>query len=247
MGSSVDRNRAAAPLTATGSRRGSRRSELWRVVPRNAVVDNRDPTNATANAGRIVRDGATADKTTWDVAAFAGYRFGGAVHLDIEADFSRHRGVASGRLTGAGSSPGRNQLGDAWPEDWSLTKRRGRGLAARLGARVPSLGARLYVLGGLRRLQADFRSSWTGCVSVVRCEPGEFTAGRTRRDARHDVWTAGVGVEKRLGSIDIRGELRYADHGGSKRTGRLDELGIAVPAVVEADEVGVGIGFVWRP
>ena len=211
------------------------------------AVDNRAPANMTANAGRLLVANASADEATWDVAAFAGYRFGGAVYLDIEADFSIHRGTASGRLPGAGSSPGRNQLGEVWPEDWSLTRDRSHGFTLRLGTHVPSLGAGVYVIGGLRRVYATFRSSYTGCVLTVRCGPGQFIGGSTRRGEKYDGWTAGVGVEKPFGRFAVRSELRYADHGGSKRTEHLDELGLAIPVEVGASEVAIGIGLVWRP
>ena len=52
-----------------------------------------------------------------------------------------HSGKAPGRLPGAGSSPGRNQVGEVWAENWSLAKDRTYGITARLGARLPMFGA----------------------------------------------------------------------------------------------------------
>lgn len=210
-------------------------------------VDSRDPRNMSANAGRILFSDASADQTTWDAGALVGVRLGGAAFLDIEADLVTHRGTASGRLPGAGTSPGRNQLGEVWPEEWSLAKERSYGLTLRAGAQVPALGADIYVFGGIRRLDADFRTSYTGCLIAGGCTAGEFTTGREQHDEEYDGWVAGAGVEKRLGSISLRGELRYADHGSSERTVPFDEVAVTVPVELAAGEVGLGFGLIWRP
>ena len=81
------------------------------------AVDSRDPTNRSANADRILLGNASADEIVWDAGVFAGYRLGGPVFLDIEADFTTHRGRVYGHLPGEGSSPGRNRLGEVGPED----------------------------------------------------------------------------------------------------------------------------------
>ena len=159
-----------------------------------------------------------------------------ALHLDLEGDWVSHSGTASGRLPGAGSSPERNQLGDAWPEDWSLAKDRSYGITARLGTGFfAPLGASIYVFGGIRRLEADFRTSYTGCLLLTACLPDEFTNGRERHDEEYDAWIAG------------RGELRYTDHGSSKRTVRFEEVAVIVPVELESGEIGVGVSVVWRP
>ncbi len=68
-----------------------------------------------------------------------------------------------------------------------------------------------------------------------------------RNNARYDAWIAGVGLEKNFGSLGIRGELRYTDHGSSKRTVRFEEVAVIVPVELESGEVGVGVSVVWRP
>lgn len=138
-------------------------------------VDSRHAGNMSANAGRVVFSSDSADQTTWDAAVLVGYRLGQSPFLDVEADLVTHRGTASGRLPGAGASPGNDQLGDVWPEDWSLAKDRSYGVTLRVGAEAAGLGADLYVLGGLRRLDADFRTAYTGCLLVDGCPPGQFT------------------------------------------------------------------------
>lgn len=210
-------------------------------------VDSRHAGNMSANAGRIVYSSGSADQTTWDAGALVGYRFGESTFLDIEADLVTHRGTASGRLPGAGASPGNNQLGDVWPEDWSVAKDRSYGVTLRLGVETPGLGADIYVLGGMRRLDADFRTAYTGCLLADACGPGEFTTGREQHDEEYDAWVAGAGFEKTLGSIAIRGEVRYADHGSSERTVPFDEVAVTVPVELASGEVGFGLGLIWRP
>ena len=210
-------------------------------------VDNRHAGNMSANAGRIVFSSDSADQTTWDAGVLVGYRLGRSPFLDVEADLVTHRGEASGRLPGAGASPGNNQLGDVWPEDWSMAKDRSYGVTLRLGVEVPGLGADLYVLGGVRRLDADFRTAYTGCLLPAGCAPGEFATGREQHDEDYDAWVVGAGFEKTLGSIALRGEVRYADHGSSERTVPFDEVAVTVPVELAAAEVGLGLGLIWRP
>lgn len=210
-------------------------------------VDNRHAGNMSANAGRIVFSSDSADQTTWDVGVLVGYRLGRSTFLDVEADLVTHRGEASGRLPGAGASPGNNQLGDVWPEDWSMAKDRSYGVTLRLGVETPGLGADLYVLGGLRRLDADFHTAYTGCLSAAGCGPGEFTSEREQHDEDYDAWVVGAGFEKALGSIALRGEVRYADHGSSERTVPFNEVAVTVPVELAAGEVGLGLGLIWRP
>ena len=211
-------------------------------------VDSRHPDNVSANAGRIFFASDSADNTTWDAGLVLGYRLGlGPLDLDIEGDIVTHSGEASGSHPGAGTSPGRNQLGEVWPESWSLAKDRSYGITARLGAPVPMFGADLSAFVGIRRLEATFRTSYTGCLLVTACSPGEFTAGRERHDEEYDAWVAGVALEKSLGPVGLRGELRYTDHGSSKRTVRFDDVAVTVPVDLESGEIGLGVSLIWRP
>ena len=211
-------------------------------------VDSRHPGNLSPNAGTVIFASDSADDTTWDAGLLLGYRIGlGPLDLDIEGDIVTHSGEASGRLPGAGSSPGRNQVGEVWPENWSLAKDRSYGITARLGAPLPMFGADISAFVGVRRLDATFRTSYTGCLLVGGCSPEEFVDGRERHDEEYDAWVAGVAVEKSLGPIGIRGELRYTDHGSSKRTVAFDEVAVTVPVDLESGEIGVGVSLVWRP
>lgn len=239
---------ATLSATAEGLYLGVSASAAFYDVDYSKAVDSRHADNVSANAGRIFSASDSADHTTWDAGLVLGYRFGlGPLHLDIEGDVVTHGGEASARLPGAGASSGRNQLGEVWPEDWSLAKDRSYGITARLGGPVPMFGADLSAFVGVRRLDATFSTSYTGCLLVSGCPPGEFTDGRERHDEEYDAWVAGVAFEKSLGPVGLRGELRYTDHGNSKRTVRFDDVFVTVPVDLESGEIGLGVSLIWRP
>lgn len=210
-------------------------------------VDSSSPANTSANAGRVLFSSDTADDITWDAGPVLGYRFGSGVsYLEIEADLVNYTGSVSGRLPGSGSSPGRNQLGEVWPENWSLAKERSLGLTLRLGSAMPALGGSIYGFAGLRRLDAEFATSYRGCLSPSGCAPGQLTFGQETHDEEFNAWVAGVGLEKMLGKIGIRAEVRYTDHGDSSRTVPFESVAVVVPVTLSTSETGVGLGLIWR-
>lgn len=212
------------------------------------AVDSTSPANVSANAGRIISAKSSADTVSWDTGVLLGVRFGGqSAYLEIEGDVVTHSGEAAGRMEGAGTSPRRNQLGDVWPEDWSQTKDRSYGLTLRLGTAAPALGASIFAFAGIRDVAATFDTRYTGCLNVTPCAPGQLTTGTETHDESYSGWIAGVGVEKELGSIGIRGEVRYSNHGESTRTVPFDEVAVVVPVELSAGEFGAGVALVWRP
>ena len=211
------------------------------------AVDNTAPGNISAGAGRIVRASAAADSATWDAGLLAGYRLPvGILYLDLEGDLVLHQGSVSAVLAGQGTSPGRNQLGEVWPEDWSLTKKRSFGATARLGMETPIPGVSVYALFGLRSLDADFETAYTGCLSPMGCAPGELTSGEERHDESFDARTIGVGLEMALGTAAVRGEIRHTDHGSSTRTVPFTEVAVTVPVELATSEFGAGVSLVLR-
>lgn len=211
------------------------------------AVDNTNPANLSASAGRVVRASAAADSATWDAGLLAGYRLPlGVFYLDVEGDVVLHQGSVSAYLAGGGTSPGRNQLGEVWPEDWSLAKKRSFGAAARLGMEVPVFGASVYALLGLRSLNADFETAYTGCLSPAGCAPGELTSGEEQHDESFNARTIGVGLEVALGPAALRGEVRHTDHGSSTRTVQFTDVAVTVPVELATSEFGAGVSLVWR-
>ena len=101
----------------------------------------------------------------------------------------------------------------------------------------------MYGLAGLRRLEATLTADFTGCFDFTLCAPGEFVSVTNVHDQDFAGWTAGAGLEKRLG---IRREVRYTDHGGSERVVPYDELAITVPLRLEADGLGALVSLLWH-
>ena len=212
------------------------------------TVDNTHPGNVSRSRGRVYRADDTAAGAAYGAGLLAGYRVplgAGGVFLSPEADVAFHGGAVRGRFEGAGFSEGRNQLGEAWPEDWSLEAKRSYGLTLRLGAGVGS-DASVYGLAGLRRLEATFSADFTGCFDFTLCAADEFVSGTDVHDEAFTGWTAGAGVERRLGSTSIRGEVRYTDPGSSERVVPYDELAITVPLRLEADGIGALVSVIWH-
>ena len=211
------------------------------------AVDSTDPRNVSASAGQIVRASQAADSATWDAGLLVGYRLPLAIlYLDVEGDLVLHQGSVSAFLAGQGTSPGRNQLGEVWPENWSLTKKRSFGATARLGMELPMPGLSVYALLGVRSLDADFETEYTGCLSPMGCAPGELTSGEEQHDESFNARTIGVGLEMALGTAAVRGEVRHTDHGSSTRTVPFTEVAVTVPVELETSEFGAGVSLVWR-
>ena len=74
-----------------------------------------------------------------------------------------------------------------------------------------------------------------------------LTTVREQHDEEYDAWVVGAGLEKKLGSIATRGELRYADHDSSTRTVPFDDVAVTVPMELTSGGIGLGVGLIWRP
>jgi len=215
------------------------------------TVDNTDPRNASPSRGQVYRADDTGVGATYGVGFLAGYRRplgAGGTYLSPEADLSLHGGAVNGYLEGAGLSAGRNQLGESWPEDWSFEERRSYGLTIRLGAGISAPGTAselsVHALAGFRRLDARLGLDYAGCFTAALCAADELTPVTESHDESFTGWTAGAGLEKRLGNTAIRGELRYTDYGSAKRVVPYDDLGISVPLVLEASGPSVLVSLI---
>ena len=215
------------------------------------AVDNTDPRNMSPSRGEVHRADASDAGVTGGVGFAAGYRvpFGtSGVFLSGEVDAAYARGTVAGRLEGAGFSAERMQLGENWPEDWSLATRRSYGLTVRLGTQVPpGSGLSLYGLAGLRRLDARFGVDYVGCFRLSPCTAAaEFVPGADRYDESFTGWTAGAGVEQRLGGgAAFRGELHYTGYGRTDRVIPYDDLAIQVPIALEASGARFQVSLLW--
>ena len=216
-------------------------------------VDNTDPDNMSSNQGKVLRSDASAASLAYSVGFLAGYRLAlrpTGVYLSFEGDMARYGGVVQGALPGAGSSEGRDQLGESWPEDWSFERDRSYGATVRIGSGIPILGwgsgTSVYALVGLRRFNAEFSSEYTGCLNPEPCTAAsELTSGSDNFDESFTGWATGGGLEKRFGNFGIRGELRYTDHGNAGRVIPFNEVAVQVPLSLGAKGVSARADLLW--
>ncbi len=212
------------------------------------TVDNTLANNASMLfAGQRLHAEDSADRMTYDAGILLGYRGSlGVLFYAVEGDWMTHKGAISGNLEGVGSTPLRNQVGESWPEDWKLAKDKSYGLTARVGGEVPFIDTTAYVLFGIRRVQADFSRSYSGCLRLgVVCEPSQFETGNEFFDENFNAYSLGLGIEQPLANLVVRGELRVVLHGSATQLALFDDLGVRVPTRLEASEIGLGVSLLW--
>ncbi len=221
-------------------------------------VDNTAPDTLVPEPrrGTVFHDQDSAD--TVDIAAgfVVGYRTSpgdGGAYLSTELDVLFHSGEADGRLAGVGTSPDRKQLGESWPDAWSLDKKRSYGLTLRLGFLPDSLRSRdmsVYLLGGVRLFKSRFSTTFEGCLTAEPCSPSEFVSGSDGRDVDPVATTWGLGLEKRFGSgeyarrIALRFEAAYSEYGDESWVADFPDVRVTVPSMVEAEGMGVTVSMV---
>ena len=90
-----------------------------------------DSTNVPASylqSGNIYSTSDSASKTGFSGGLLAGYRLtldpSDTFYLGVEIDGQFHGGTVSGTLPGDGESEGRNQYGEAWPDEWSVERKK---------------------------------------------------------------------------------------------------------------------------
>lgn len=217
------------------------------------TVDNTDPHNTSPSRGQVYRSDDQAAGTTHGVGVVAGYRVSpGATdfYLSTEADLTAGGGAVQGRLEGAGLSEGRNQLGESWPEDWSLGRGRSYGLTVRVGRGIRAARTdselSVYGLGGVRRLATTLMLDYAGCFRDTLCAPGELTPAMDTHEEAFTGWAAGGGFEKRFGSAAVRSELRYTAYGNAERVVPYDELAISVPLRLSAHGASMVVSLLWH-
>ena len=217
-------------------------------------VDNTDPNTLVPEPrrGMVFHDRDSADTVDLAIGFVGGYRAplgDGGGYLSTELDVMFHSGEPDGRLAGVGTSAGRNQLGESWPDAWSLDKRRSYGLTLRIGF-GQSRDVSLYMLGGVRLFKARFSTTFDGCMNAEPCSASEFVSGTDGRDVDPLATTWGLGLEKRLGSgeynrrIALRFEAAYTSYGEESWIVDFPDVRVTVPSTVEADGIGVTISMV---
>ena len=217
------------------------------------VVENPDPSNVALNAGRLLQSDVSALSAAYGIGFVGGYKMPlgpSGLYVSFEGDMARHGGSILGSLLGSGSLDGLNQVGQIWPEDFTFKMDRSTGLTVRVGSGVPILGFRsgtsLYALIGLRRIRAAFTSMYSGCFDPVPCtDASEQMEGSDSFDESFTGWVGGGGIEKRMGRIAVRGEVRFTDSGSAGRTVRFDGLGVNIPISLDPKGLGVRANLLW--
>ena len=214
------------------------------------TVDSSDPATLVPEPrrGRLLQDEDSASAAAAGIGLFGGGRMAlgaGGAYLGAEVDLALHGGAVEGRLDGVGESSGRNQLGESWPDPWSFEPGRSYGLTLELGGPQG-----LYALGGIRRMEARFETRFHGCMDPSPCSPEadtpDFVSGTDGRDLDLDGWTAGLGWEKGLqGQVSLRLEARYTRYGDQEWTTPFAEVGVTVPAVLQAGGLGLSSSLAW--
>lgn len=217
-------------------------------------VDNTDPDTLVPEPrrGMVFDDRDSADTVDLAVGFVGGYRAplgDGGGYLSTEVDVMFHSGEPDGRLAGVGTSPERNQLGESWPDAWSLDKRRSYGLTLRLGfSQSPDVS--IYMLGGVRLFKARFSTTFEGCMNAEPCSPSELVSGTDGRDVDPVAATWGLGMEKRFGSgeyarrIALRFEAAYSEYSDESWVADFPDVRVTVPSTVEAEGIGVTVSLV---
>ena len=228
-------------------------AEVERVSIEHAkTVDNTDVPANFLQSEEVYSTSDSASGTGYGGGLFLGYRLNldpsGTFYVSAEINGQFHGGETSGTFPGNGESEGRNQYGEAWPDEWSLERKNSYGVTLMFGASPPSLvsllgpGAGVYVLGGARRVDAELKVDFNGCLNPTElCDSGEFESGTNSYDEAFYAWTVGGGLEKMIGDkIGIRGEVRYTQYGKEDRETFPDE-DVKVPISLDGSETGFSV------
>ena len=217
------------------------------------TVDNTAPNTQVPEPrrGRVFRDEISGNGFAYGVGAVGGYRLplsGGRWFLEGEVGIEWHGGATEAQFAGVGVSAERRQLGESWPDRWSLAKETSYGATLRLGGDPGGLGSRrlaVYLLGGVRFAGVRFTSHYTGCFSPEPCDPAEFESGRSDRDLDLTAWMAGIGLEWSWGKrVAIRAEAGHVVYAHEEWVTRFDDFAFTVTPAIDASEAGLSLGLV---
>ena len=226
----------------------------WLDASYGKLVENRPP---SPRSPAVFQEEDSAATTGYGFGFLAGYRMplNERFYVGGEVDLTLHDGTARGQLDGVGTTAGRNQPGESWPDSWSFGKDVSYGLTVRLGVRPDFLQlwedeASVYVLAGVRHVKAQFKLGFHGCLlsdtQTTDCStPDQFTSGTQSHQLSFNAWTSGLGLEKMIGPhAAIQGEVRYTGY-PSHDWISFDLDGIHVPVNVDNDEVNLLLKMVW--
>lgn len=222
---------------------------------------NKTVDNSLANSlvpdirrGEILIDEDKVSTGTLGVSVLAGYRLPFAYndyYLSIEFDIKADRSDIQGRMLGIGSSAGKNQLGESWPDQWELDDTSSRGATLKISTSPGFLSAidmSVYALVGMRQLDTTFTSQFYGCLSSEPCSEAadtpNFTSGSDERDIQVNGATLGVGIGKGLGQkIVLRLETRLTRYDDATWEDFFETVNVNVPSKIDTKQLGFSIGL----
>lgn len=199
--------------------------------------------------GMIFHDEVSGDGAVYGVAVTAGYRLpvgGGSWYVDGDVGVGWNGGAFEARFAGVGVSSDRRQLGESWPDRWTLAKDLSYGATLRLGG-LGSPDLNLFLLGGIRFTNATFTSDFHGCFMPDPCEPSQYGSGTEELDMDFTILRGGLGLEKRLGAgVAIRAEATWSMYGREEWITPFEDVGVTVYSGMDVNERGLSVGLVRR-
>lgn len=219
------------------------------------TIDNTQSSNP--RRGQVFQDHDSDDTFAYGIGLLVGHRIPlltkeDGFYVSGELDLAFHGGQVKGQLPGVGTSAGRNQPGESWPDRWSFEKNRSYGFTIKLGGSpgvLQSWDTSVYVLGGIRLIQAQFTNHYRGCLALRDCtstNQPEFVSGTDSRDLDYTAWTYGAGVEKMLSEhLGLRIETRYTQYNSKRWSELFSDLGVRTSTSIDADDVGMLMSLAW--
>ncbi len=235
------------------------------------TIDNTPDGNMTLSQGKIFTDRDSDTKTASGFGIVLGYQCPlhyGSLYWSGEINLAYHSGKARGRMEGTEDVAARKthndatdpdlpafsvgpQTGENWPERWTFEKDYSYGVTLRLGGRpeflTSALGpdAGLYVLAGVRRVEAEYVNTGTGCFETppTLCTSDEdFSPSVVRTDRDYTAWTLGIGVHAAIAEqVGLQIETYYMDY-DSESLVQLDgteDLRVRAMHEPDAEEIGL--------
>ncbi len=203
--------------------------------------------------GRVFRDEVTGNGLTYGLGLTAGYRLpiaGDALYVDGEVGARWNGGALEAQFAGVGVSAQRKQLGESWPDVWTVEKPLSYGAVVRVGGRPEGLFARdlsAYLMAGVGFADVRLRTDYDGCFSPEPCAPGDFESGTENLDFDFTAWIAGVGLERRLGErLAVRVEASYTSFVREDWVTPFADVGVTVDSNIDAHEAGLTLSVVRR-
>ena len=172
-----------------------------------------------------------------------------SLELDATLDLSDIEGV----LVGVGISAAKNQLGESWPDGWSIDANQSFGATLKLSGKpgiLSTLDTTAYVLAGIRQFNGDFTNQYYGCLDPIPCSADittpNFVSGSETRGITLDGYVIGLGLGKELAAKTVlRLEGRFTEYEGAEWEDFFEVVNVNVVSTLDSRSLSFGI-FITR-